>query len=543
MFVDARSMPSGTLIEADLCIVGGGAAGIALAHRFIGTGVRVCLFESGGLDLDWQVQALAAGESVGEEYSGLDSCQLRYFGGNTNAWGGWFRAFDDIDFRRRPWVADSGWPVRAGELEPYYAAVHALCEVPCDKYDVREAVAALGEPLARLIPFDPARLESALYRFSPPTRFGQTYREAIARAENVRCFTNAHVLRVRTTADARRVTGLALGCLSGLRFDAIGSVFVLAAGSIENARLLLLSNDVVAAGLGNHNGLVGRYFMDHPHVKRMLIPGPRPMPLGLYGLSFRHRGICTGISLPAALQEHEELLNYKASIYPLYMGHGSRGWQAFRNLALSLHPQWRSDPYDRFGLPFVRKGISARQLGTILRQLDKVLIAGLAQVVKPDRFVRRYFLESKPEQAPNPESRVGLSPQRDAFGLNLARLDWRLLPIDRRTAVRAEELIDAELRRLGIGRLAPLLPGERDAWPGGFSGGWHQMGTTRAHEDPRRGVVDGQCKVHGVGNLFIAGASVFPTGGAVSPTPTVLALALRLADHLKARLREPALVA
>jgi choline dehydrogenase-like flavoprotein len=204
---------------------------------------------------------------------------------------------------------------------------------------------------------------------------------------------------------------------------------------------------------------------------------------------------------------------------------------------LSLAPSWRTDPYDRFALPFAEKRISAGQIWDILRQFPQVTLGAFAQLLKPDRLVSTFVLESKPEQAPNRDSRVVLERERDPFGLNRARLEWRLKPIDRRTVVRAEELIDAELRRLGIGRLAPLPSELREAWPEDFSGGWHQIGTTRAHADPRHGVVDTHCRVHGVANLFVAGASVFPTGGAVSPTPTVLALALRLADHLKAMLR------
>jgi choline dehydrogenase-like flavoprotein len=169
----------------------------------------------------------------------------------------------------------------------------------------------------------------------------------------------------------------------------------------------------------------------------------------------------------------------------------------------------------------------------LLRQFDRVTIAAFLQLFQPGRFIEGYVLESKPEQAPNPESRVVLDHARDAFGLNRVRLIWRMLPIDRRTAVRGEEMIDQELRRLGIGVLAPLSPGEEEAWPSNLEGGWHQIGTTRAHEDPKRGVVDANGKVHGMSNLFIAGSSIFPTSGVAPPTLTIVALALRLADHLR----------
>jgi choline dehydrogenase-like flavoprotein len=147
-------------------------------------------------------------------------------------------------------------------------------------------------------------------------------------------------------------------------------------------------------------------------------------------------------------------------------------------------------------------------------------------------------LESKPEQAPNWASRVMLGERRDAFGAPQARVDWRLSAIDRHTVMRAEEIIDAELRRIGIAE----LPSAGDHRAVEFVGGWHQIGTTRMHDDPRQGVVDANCRVHGMRNLFIAGASVFPTGGSVSPMPTLLALALRLSDHVKQLLQSPSAV-
>ncbi len=538
LFIDARGIPPNNIIDSDICIVGAGAAGITLARQFAASGLTTCLLESGGLDVDAAAQELAEGDSVGMVYSPLESAQLRYFGGNTNAWGGWFRGFDDIDFRRRAWVKDSGWPFDARALAPYVERVHAICDVSSRDYAPR-SVAAIADPRARLIPFDPARVETALYRFSPPTRFGRVYRQAIGGASAIKCLFNAHALKIETTPHAGRVAGIEVGCLSGSRLRVTARAFILAAGAIENARLLLLSNEAAPRGLGNAYDLVGRYFMDHPHTRRALLPGPRRFPFGLYGLTFRDRGLAAGLSIAAALQRQERLLNYKASIYPVFYGQRSPGWEGFRDLMLRVNPKWATDPYDRTRLPFARKAIGPRQVAALALRFDGVLLGVVSQAAKSERLACGWVLESKPEQAPNRESRVTLQEGRDAFGLPRARVDWRLLPVDRHTVVRAEEIIDAELRRLGIGGLAPPGREERDYWPAGFAGGWHQIGTTRMHVDPRRGVVDENCRVHGVGNLFVAGASVFPTGGSVSPMPTLLALALRLAEHVTQTLEQP----
>jgi choline dehydrogenase-like flavoprotein len=532
MFIDARQVTTGTAIETDLAIVGGGAAGISLASELAGAGFTVAVLESGALDFAWPAQSLYSATNIGLPYYALDVCQLRYFGGSTNAWGGWCRPLDPIDFEERPWVEHSGWPFSLAKLGPYYRRAHDLCQVASDDYDPEHAIAEIGHPRATLLPFDPATLETSIYRFSAPTRFGQVYREVLRRAENVRCYLNANVLAIKTTEDARSVTRLAVGCLSGTRFDVAAKHYVLAAGGIENARLLLASRDAAANGLGNQYDLVGRYFMEHPHTKRALFVRRHSLAAALYGETFHGRGIIARVSLPAARQRREQLLGYSANIHPVYFGHDSRGWLALRKLVLSLSPSRRSDPLIRLP-PYGHKGLTLGEFFDMVRQFDKMTIAAALGLLQPSRFISGFVLESKPEQAPNRESRVALDDKRDAFGLNRVKLDWRMLPIDRRTAVRGEELIDAELRRLGIGEVAPLAPAEIESWPANLEGGWHQLGTTRMNGDARHGVVDANGRVHGMSNLYVTGGSIFPTGGVAPPTLTIVALAVRLAHHLR----------
>ncbi len=530
MFIDARRVASGAEVRADVAIVGAGAAGITLALELSGKGLGLCLLESGGTEFAWADQALYTGRSIGLPYCALDVCQLRYLGGNTNAWGGWCRPLDPIDFEPRPWVKQSGWPFSIAELTPFYRRAHEICEVPSDDYDPERAAAELGHRRARPLAFDPQWLETLIYRFSPPTRFGEVYRPRLRQAPDVRCYLHANVLGIEADPSARSVNRLSVGTLSGARFSVAARHFVLAAGGIENARLLLLSTSVIPAGLGNQHDLVGRFFMDHPHTKRRVIVSSRRLESGLYSELFLKRRIMGRMSLPGTLQRSERLLNYGANLHPMYFGHDSQGWIALSDVVRSF--SHRSDPFLR-SRPYDRKGLSLRQIVDMLRRLDRTAAAGLLRVFKPNRFINGLMLESKPEQAPNPDSRVTLDDARDAFGLQRSKLDWRTLPLDRRTAVRGEEVIDAELRRLGIGSMVPLQPEEIEGWPENLESGWHQLGTTRMHADPKHGVVDANARVHGLSNLFIAGGSVFPTGGAAPPTLTIVALALRLAGHLR----------
>jgi choline dehydrogenase-like flavoprotein len=532
MFIDARQVITGTVVEADIAIAGAGAAGISLALELSGKGISVCLLESGGMEFDWASQELYAGRNVGLPYFALDVCQVRYLGGSTNAWGGWCRPLDPLDFEPRPWVEESGWPFGMSELEPFFPKAHELCQVPSDDYDPGRIVETLAHPRARSLPFDPSRLETTMYRFSPPTRFGQAYRERLRHLDDIRCYLHANVLGIRTDPSARTVTRLVVGTLAGGRFEVAAKHFVLAAGGVENARLLLVSDEVAAKGLGNDRDLVGRYFMDHPHTKRQLVVPSRRLATGIYGEMFHGCGIMGRLSLPPAAQEEEKVLNYSANLHAVYVGQDSDGWLALRKAILSLSRSRRSDPFIRLP-PYGRKGLSARQCLDMLRQFDKTVIAGLMRVFQPKGFISGFVLESKPEQAPNRNSRITLDDAADAFGLRRVKLDWRMLPIDRYTAVRGEEIVDAEMRRLGIGSLAPLAASEIENWPDSLEGGWHQLGTTRMDREAASGVVDPNSRVHGMSNLFIAGGSVFPTGGAAPPTLTIVALTLRLANHLK----------
>jgi choline dehydrogenase-like flavoprotein len=133
---------------------------------------------------------------------------------------------------------------------------------------------------------------------------------------------------------------------------------------------------------------------------------------------------------------------------------------------------------------------------------------------------------------------VLLDGERDALGMPRIRLDWRLTDLDRRSLLRTHEALAKEFGRTGLGRIQieAWLQDDKAGWSDELSGGYHPMGTTRMADDPRRGVVDRHCRVHGLTNLYVAGSSVFPTGGSANPTLTIVALALRLAEHLKAEL-------
>jgi choline dehydrogenase-like flavoprotein len=490
VLLDARNVPQGTNVEVEICVIGAGAAGISLALELAGRPYRVCLLESGGLEPDPASQALYRGRVFGRSYFSLDSARKRRFGGSTNCWDGLCRPLDPIDFEARDWVPHSGWPFEAQELRPYYERAQEVCRLEGFDYEG----ARWASQARPLLPFEDGALETRVVQRAP-SRFGAIYREAVRGAANVHTYLFANVVELLANEEGRAVERARVACLDGNRFSVRARLFVLATGGIENPRLLLASKRVQPAGLGNQHGQVGRFFMEHPHlISGALLPsGPR-LPLGLY-------------------QEHPA---GRANIAGLLTASDAT-LRRERTLSFASFPAQRAE------LPEFEVAL-ARVIGEM--DTGPGGPAGGA-----------YFLMNVCEQAPNPESRVRLIEERDALGMPRVQLEWRLSSIDKRSLRRAHEILARELGRAGLGRLQIMLSEDDHRWPEELGGGRHHMGTTRMHRDPRQGVVDRNARVHGLANLYVAGSSVFPTCGAAPPTLTLLALALRLADHLKERMR------
>lgn len=515
MFVDARTVPYGSLVESDVAIIGAGAAGIAIARELRARPLRVVLLESGWFTPDAATQSLYAGEVSDRTYFTLDSARTRCFGGSTNQWAGECRPLDAQDFDQRDWVADSGWPFGLAHLLPFYHRAQSLCQLGPYAYTADDW---RGHGV-RLIAFLDDRVRSYALHYSPPTRFGEVYRLEIEQATNVVTYLGANIVDVETPTPPVRVSSVKVACVSGNRFRVKARVFVLAAGGIENARLLLMANRVQPTGLGNTYDLVGRYFMEHVYLDAAATIRDAKGSIsefytaGHWSGGRRIRGM---LGLDADLRRQEQLTNYCAV---LDEESGRSVVAFFRALVRTLV---------RGRVPAGALG----RLGDIMRHAG-VVAARRSGIAMRKRSPRLYLVKNVMEQAPNPESRVVLGHDRDRLDCPRVVLRWRLSAIDKHTAHRAHQILREELSRVGVGRLRSALGRETDPWPAQIRGARHHMGTTRMHPDPRHGVVDANSRVHGIGNLYVAGSSVFPTSGAANPTLTIVALALRLADHLK----------
>lgn len=525
MILDLSTVDGGE-VECGLCIAGAGAAGLSIALQYVDAAPgTVVVLEGGGMLPSSEGQAHYAGEIGGYPYFPLHRSRLRCFGGSTQHWAGACRPLDAVDFEARKWVEDSGWPIELGELAAYRKRAHEILDLG----EINYTLQALPPDAADTLPFDPDRVDHKVWRYSMPTRFNNKYENTFDAARGVRVYLNANLVDVRFSDDTNEVTAFDAVGPDGKRMRVRARAFVLALGGLETPRLMLNADSQMANGLGNQNDLVGRCFMEHPHVPcgRLVLHETIKR-----GGAYRHYPFGTpGRPFPAlrpvpSVQRELEILN---NVFLLH----------FRSTRAS------AEGYD--GLRMVARGVRGLDPDDFLEGLRAAVqdLDGLASGIY-DRIAGRATyppqesdIHCQGEQAPNGDSRVRLIEDRDALGLRRISLDWQLREIDKRSVRLGVETLGREIGRMGIGRvqLADWLRNDDPHdWGEEMQGGYHHMGTTRMSEDPKRGVVDRNCRVHGISNLFIAGSSVFPTSGSANPTLTIVELSLRLADRLEALL-------
>jgi len=479
MIEDIRTaLDDGSTVEFDLVVVGAGPAGITLARELSGRGLRIAVLEAGGFEPPGpEASALYDGDIVGLSYP-LAASRQRFFGGTSNHWGGWCRPLDSSDFAARDWIPRSGWPLDRAALDDAYRRAHEVLEIGTDDY----AAERHAEASALLPTDDGAGFRNAAFRFSPPVRFGSEFRDELAARDDVHVFLHATV--VDLDHDGGRVLAARVRTLAGGEYRVAGRRFVLAAGGLEVPRLLLHTARPDAPALGNGAGLVGRCFMEHFGYT----PG---YVLARAGLKyFRHQGRDGHPLMPVLAPDPDEMRAQRLNNCCLLF------------TASEPDPDWPPGAMQTPGL--------ARRLGD---------------------SAWRYRVTMINEPTPNPDSRVTLGGERDALGMRRLVLDWRIMGRDLAGIERTVRRLAHWLGTSGLGRVQfsrPISPETTER----FTGGMHHMGTARMSADPADGVVDPDCRVHGTDNLFVASSAVFPASGYSNPTLTIVALALRLADHL-----------
>jgi choline dehydrogenase-like flavoprotein len=520
--------------ETDICIIGAGAAGLSLADALRESRFSVIVIESGPPQYNDGTPPPDDVIVSGHPFTGAREGRARAFGGTTNRWGGKCHRLLATDFAKREWVPHSGWPIGQADLDPYYRRAETFLNLGEADYS-----AELWKRLGLSHPaLDHDVIEPGFSRFSAEVLggngegiqdVGALVRPRLETSENVAVYCNGTAVELIPDAHGDRIHAVKVRNPKGDVFDIKSTRFVMCNGGIEAPRLLLCSRSHSPGGIGNGNDLVGRFFADHPNIEAGTIETDNPRWLQeRYSLHpAGEQVLWANFTLPASVQEREGVLACDANIF--FDWHPESGIQAAMDLYRSA-----------------RAGRMIGSLGTNLWRIAK-------RFPEVAYYGSRFFLLKKwptprpveirfrchVEQVPDPESRITLSDTPDACGMPIPVLDWRLHDLERRTAEVMVDQADKAFRAAGIGRVVarPWLRDSSPDWKDTVVDAYHHIGATRMSDSPQTGVVDRDCRVHSVDNLFICSSSVFPAGGSENPTLTIIALALRLGDHLKATAR------
>jgi choline dehydrogenase-like flavoprotein len=554
MIESSSNFAPGDVLTADVVVVGAGAAGIPLALQLADSGLYVILLEAGAESLDARDQELYSGTVVDPKlHAPADKYRQRCLGGSTVTWGGRCVPLDPVDFLKREFVPLSGWPISNDEIAPYYPPANDWLEAGDFAYRDEDAFPDSTPPMINGFKSELIRTDG-LERFSRPTNMYQRYKDRMSVSQNLRVIHEANCIGISLKETATAVKSLAVRTHGGTDFTIRCRSYVLAVGGIETARLLLASNDVQTDGIGNKHDLVGRYYMCHIAGNVGKLTFDLPKTDVRHGYEISPDGVYCRRRI--SFTQEEQLR------------------QSVNNVVLRLHFPRIADPVHKSGVlsfiylmkPFISYEYATRlrdgdgdTFKSILLHIRNVILSpletarfGFRWIAKRNLATRKFpsiILENKSnifslevhgEQCPREDSRIYLSDERDSLGMPKVVIDWKYSSQDIESVRATLTTFDKELRRTGTGKLEfndETL--ESDLLRFGAYGG-HHIGTTRMGTDPTTSVVDSDCRVHDVDNLFIASSAVFPTSGQANPTLAITALALRLADHIAGNLRQPA---
>lgn len=515
-------------LSCQVCIVGGGAAGITLAHDLSKKGADIILIESGGKTYDQATQDLYKANHFDKPFPNPAFSRLRFLGGSSNHWQNNTSPLSRLDFEKRDGIENSGWPITFDEVNKYYPRAQGYCGVSDDGYDALE----WSSKLKKMAVTQQSNVIESRIAKSPilPTRFYNSYGSDIEEAENVRILTYTNIVDLDFDVHGSVINRIRCQTLQNNHVDVNAEIFVLCCGGLENARLMLLFNEKYKNKLGNSGDNVGRYLMEHPTPRAAHALFENDIDLSFYQASAVDTRLITGFfSLNDATVQEHETINLRMPLIERSNYYLSDGISSMHTLQSSL---------DKGNLP----DDTMKHLWNVISDLDMV-----AEGIARKRYQSKIFDHASQtggyeiimmmEQTPNKDNRITLSDKKDKLGTPKINIDYKVLESDKMKVWKSLGLFADEVGRLDIGRVRLLRERVERLWDSQLGFSQHHMGTTRMATNEKEGVVDSDCLVFGTNNFYIAGSSIFCTGGSVPPTLTIVALALRLSDHIKGKLK------
>jgi choline dehydrogenase-like flavoprotein len=547
MFVDTKTLDHASIIRSSICIVGSGPAGVALATELLNAGISVSIIESGGLDKDASDLGQPAKTSVFPDHRGIWT--NRQFGGNGNLWhvnAGLgpnhlrLLRMTAADFEVRSGIDDSGWPLSLSDLAPYYDRAQSWFDLAPRSYSPADWESAETSALA----LEGTGVRTGMFHFAYKNVILEQYRAAIGASKNVSVYYNATATKLDMDESGKRITAVRTTTSPGHTVIFEADMFVLAQGGLSTPQLLLASTGKQSNGIGNQNDLVGRYFMDHPLLfGGTFTPASRAMidRMAIYDLRRIDGMSAMGhLQLSDEVLRAEQCLNLSGILFPR-RGMGARreaGFQASQRLRAAMQKRGKFSIGDIFTAAKGVDGIGRQFYDRLFAPISHLGVGGWSKRNTPSAEFDHFEVLHQVEQPPRRDNRIVLGKELDALGNRRMEIHctWNEAEMD--MIRRSQQIMAREIKKSGVGEFAVQDPVEVKT-----SSTTHFIGATRMHDDPAKGVVDSQCRVHGVDNLMISGSSVFPTGGYANPTLSIVAMSIRVADQLKRDFQSPAVKA
>jgi choline dehydrogenase-like flavoprotein len=539
---DATQIPDDTSVHCDVCVVGSGPAGITTARELALAGVNVLLIEAGGEKQRPEQVDLYRGISKSTNHGPLHLYRQRRLGGTSLVWGGRSAPYEAIDLENRSYVPHSGWPISQNDLKTAYFKAHEYLDLGAFSYS-----AAQSFPPSAQLPATccPGVVLDNIWRFSLPTNFWSKYESVFSSRQNADVIVNGSCTEIVTNPKGDKVDYVLVKSSSDHQFTVRAKIYVLAMGGLEVTRLLLSSTSVHKSGIGNAQDLLGRFYVSHLTGNAGTIQF-----CGGYAEYFWNYVASDGVYCKRLMrlsddeQRRNGLLNLAVTATHMEFHDPSHGSGILSSVYLAKRYLVGRIP------PEFSRELSDSKYHYLLKHATNVLFSPLEMLRFANTWTRRRLLASRKlpsvelrnnkgfytlhfdaEQSPNFDSRVTLGDERDAFGMPRLVVDWRMNREDADSVARSLELLARGLESAGVAKLnvKPDLASEAYARNGVGS---HHIGATRMGSSPATGVVDSECRVFGIPNLYLASSSVFPTSSYVNPTMQIVAIAIRIAAHI-----------